>query len=379
MSFRDDSKWENLPKDVDEEAGDLEFSRFEMYACFFWASHCEKVGGQPEEAGLGWKVDNFLFSSEGPSTPIMNRGSIAYMRWNSLLWRVFHTSRNYEGLIRQRLEAAINIEPSPFFVLCIWGFAKSALQMLNHDRANLNRRNTEGKSGLFLASENGKDQTVELLIQKGADVNQNLRHWGTSIQAAAQAGSMDAFQILLQHGLHLNIRGGCYGGIMNAALRGGNEDIVLMALDHGLKVEIFKETPKVPISHQIRRAIRPAKTNATLAPAYQNFDYGRLQEYCSLEEPKLERSSLSHVFPCGDRDLLYLLEQANVRRRSLFELIGKCSLKRSGTRLPDSTFHEGLTNSTSSFLSRPTIAQSMRYQRILNDLLDVDVVQNREV
>lgn len=60
-SLKDDSKWGNLRTDGREDAKGLNFSSFEMYACFFWASHYEKAEvkwkfgkGQPDSDDVLW-------------------------------------------------------------------------------------------------------------------------------------------------------------------------------------------------------------------------------------------------------------------------------------------------------------------------------------
>jgi ankyrin repeat protein len=55
---------------------------------------------------------------------------------------------------------------------------------------------------------NGDEETIRLLIDRGADVNASGGKYSYSIIAAVSLGFSDATIVLLEHNAHVNVRGG---------------------------------------------------------------------------------------------------------------------------------------------------------------------------
>lgn len=101
------------------------------------------------------------------------------------------------------------------------------------------RRNVDGiYSPLYYASLTGLYQSVQVLLDKGADVNAECGILGNALQAAAVNGSDRMVQILLDNGANVNIQGGYYGNALQAAAWEGHERIVQVLLDNGANVNI---------------------------------------------------------------------------------------------------------------------------------------------
>ena len=205
LSFEDASKWASLPTDIYEEAVGLALTGFEMYACFFWASHCENARTVEWRwirlKDLNHLVDKFVstrLETVGESRVAI--ASTAFQRWISLLWRVFQTDINLEDSMRYRLEDAISDPPTPLFTACIWDLTDQALRPMVQKAPTVNLRNHRGKSCLYLAYENGHDKIISTLTGFGAIVD---------------AG---------------------HGRMIDAAIRGGNPAIVTHALKAGAEV-----------------------------------------------------------------------------------------------------------------------------------------------
>ena len=330
-------KWDILPTDPLAKAYDLDFSGFEMYACFYWGSHCEEAKDWQGFGKLRSLLRHFLLQEKDAT-----KGT-AWAKWNSLLWRVFNDGYHLEGLIRHRLETALGVVPNSFFATCVWGFTEITNVLLAGNPALINETNYQGKNGLFAACENGQSDIVRLLCLKEANVNQRNELWGTSLQAAAWAGNTASFESLVKFRAHINAEPGCYGRTIDAALRGGRAEIVTRAIEEYAEVWVTSEPMKtLSLADTFDALPRPGQRDwlrrqwrddvdekrFVVKTSYE-FDYESMksdvqQNRDDHAEPERANSSrqfsgLESVFPKGEKHLLNRLHMANIKRRQLFD------------------------------------------------------------
>lgn len=326
LTFEDTSKWHALPIDLDEAAGDLDFSGFEIYACFYWASHCEQARIGLSLADLRKLYVWFVHPTR------RHRTTRAFAKWNSLIWRVFNSSHNAEGIMRQRLEGAVSARSSPFFTACVWGFTETVEAWLRIDASLLDTKNRQGKCGLFLACEHGQSGVVELLLKEGAPLDLD-DVWVTSLQAPAWGGNGGIFKTLLRHEMSpgttlaevfLNAPPGYYGRTLNAALQGRNAEIVAAALEAGVDVwaDMQSKIPPLGNGHWV---YPPEKRSIETCLFNPLINYRSLaQSTSSLRVMhQSETLLLQEIFPKGRVDILVRLQCANIVRRRLFETVGR--------------------------------------------------------
>ncbi|KAF7343972.1 ANK-REP-REGION domain-containing protein [Mycena venus] len=110
------------------------------------------------------------------------------------------------------------------------------VQILLNKGANVNAAGRKWGSSLQAAAYGGHTDIVQILLDKGADVNAAGVFYGSSLQAAAEGGHTDIVQILLDKGADVNAAGGRYGSSLQAAAEGGHTDIVQILLDKGADV-----------------------------------------------------------------------------------------------------------------------------------------------
>lgn len=84
----------------------------------------------------------------------------------------------------------------------------------------------------------GDQDCVELLLQRGLDVNISGHYYGTALQAAARVGNLAIVEHLLNSGADLNILQGVHGTALRAAVIGGHEDLVRMLIARGADVNL---------------------------------------------------------------------------------------------------------------------------------------------
>ena len=70
------------------------------------------------------------------------------------------------------------------------------------------------------------DKTVQMLLDRGADVNAQGGQYGNALQAALYRGHDKTVQMLLDRGADVNAQGGEYGNALQAASCAGHKEIV---------------------------------------------------------------------------------------------------------------------------------------------------------
>ncbi|KAH7205024.1 hypothetical protein BKA60DRAFT_656100 [Fusarium oxysporum] len=109
----------------------------------------------------------------------------------------------------------------------------NALQAASY---NGNREGGKYSNALQAVSSKGNRDVVQLLLDKGADVNAWGGQYGNALQAASYNGNRDVIQLLLDKGADVNARGGWHGNALQAALNEGHQEVVQLLLDKGADV-----------------------------------------------------------------------------------------------------------------------------------------------
>lgn len=128
------------------------------------------------------------------------------------------------------------ISPSIRHVLSIGPGAvvKYLLANLPEEKAN------DTRYGLLaqMACMAGDQECVELLLQRGMDVNVSGHYYGTALQAAARVGNIAIVERLLSSGADVNNLQGVHGTALRAAVIQGHEDLVRILIAFGADVNL---------------------------------------------------------------------------------------------------------------------------------------------
>lgn len=98
------------------------------------------------------------------------------------------------------------------------------VQLLLDKGANVNSEGGDFGNALQVASMRGNKEIVQLLLDNAADVNAEGGHFGNALSAATVYGHEEIKQLLLDNGAIVNSEDGCRKARM-AAKAGGHEDV----------------------------------------------------------------------------------------------------------------------------------------------------------
>ncbi|KAJ6520690.1 ankyrin repeat domain-containing protein [Mycena vulgaris] len=110
------------------------------------------------------------------------------------------------------------------------------VQLLVDKGADMNTLGGYHGNALQAASVHGHGLAVHLLIETGANVNARGGHYGNALQAAAYSGHELVVQLLIKKGADVNVQGGQYGNALQAASLNGHKLVVQLLIDNGADV-----------------------------------------------------------------------------------------------------------------------------------------------
>ncbi|XP_061189952.1 uncharacterized protein LOC133197762 [Saccostrea echinata] len=161
-----------------------------------------------------------------------------------------NTSSRFSCLFELVLESK-NILPPNWQSYCfqqkIISKELSILKCLFSHGYNLNSADTFNPKLLFVASENGYIETVEQLVNQGADVSIYNDDKITPLYLASQNGHMEIVQYLIEHGANVNIYDIENVTPLSMASQNGHTEIVKHLIEHGANVNISTDKNVTPL------------------------------------------------------------------------------------------------------------------------------------
>ena len=106
------------------------------------------------------------------------------------------------------------------------------VQLLLDRGADINTESEEHGNALHAASHWGHTEIVKLLIEKGANVNAQGTEHANALQAASERGHEKIVELLLEKGADVNAQGGPHGTALQAASKEGHDNIVELLLEN---------------------------------------------------------------------------------------------------------------------------------------------------
>jgi ankyrin repeat protein len=112
------------------------------------------------------------------------------------------------------------------------------VQLLLDKGTNIDAQSISYGSALYSASYRGREHVVKLLLNHGADVNSSAGgSYGNALYSSSFRGHEHVVKLLLDHGADVNSSvGGSYGNALQGASFHGHEHVVKLLLNHGADV-----------------------------------------------------------------------------------------------------------------------------------------------
>ncbi|KAF3389987.1 Ankyrin-3 [Talaromyces pinophilus] len=185
------------------------------YSAENWAYHFRDVRAPDDElVSLVWKL--YDVSTE------------RFRLWFGIFWDVAMPYRRDPRMKALHL-AAFNGHPE---ILC---------RVDVNEIGGIDLVDNSGETALRWASERAHLEIVQLLLEKGADVDARGGKYGTALQAAVEKGHVEIVRLLLKKGADVNTqKGPYYHNALQAAARDGHVEIVWLLLEKGADINIPK-------------------------------------------------------------------------------------------------------------------------------------------
>jgi ankyrin repeat protein len=97
----------------------------------------------------------------------------------------------------------------------------------------VNRKDDNGWTALHFAANRGHEAVVQLLLNKGADINAKTKTGTTALHIAAQRGSEVVVRLLIDRGADVEAKDNRGEMALHRAARGGKEAVVRLLIDSG--------------------------------------------------------------------------------------------------------------------------------------------------
>lgn len=128
---------------------------------------------------------------------------------------------------------------TPLESACAHGHVSTAKLLLGSG-ANPDFHSWSGPAAALSAAVNGGNRDlIELLIERGADVNYHQTNRDGPLECAANNGDLEVFKLLLKKGARITTRADVHRTTIQAVGYGGNEQIIQFVLDSRVDIDSF--------------------------------------------------------------------------------------------------------------------------------------------
>jgi ankyrin repeat protein len=124
---------------------------------------------------------------------------------------------------------------------------KASVQLLLDRGADVNLKESEGRTSLCWASESGHIEVVRLLLKKGADLEAADGYGWTPLHLALWSGHIEVVRLLLEEGVDLEAAGRDGWTPLHWASESGQIEAVRLLLEEGADLDAADEAGQTPL------------------------------------------------------------------------------------------------------------------------------------
>ncbi|GLA05528.1 hypothetical protein AnigIFM60653_006020 [Aspergillus niger] len=139
-------------------------------------------------------------------------------------------------------------DPAALLVATEAGIRGGVWLLLTHSDIGIEITNHNGQTPLSLAAENGQEDIVQMLLERGASIETKSSKYQTPLSLAAANGHERIVQMLLKRGASIETKSSKYQTPLSLAAENGHEKIVQMLLERGASVETINSDSQTPLS-----------------------------------------------------------------------------------------------------------------------------------
>ena len=133
-------------------------------------------------------------------------------------------------------------EHAPVLVQAGYTLGKETLELLLEHGAEIEGVDDHGTTVLISVADSGDKESLEMLLARGANIHAVSEGYGTALSAAASEGDEECLRVLLDHGGDPNQISGDWGTALQAASDAADLDCINMLLEAGAEVNQITDT-----------------------------------------------------------------------------------------------------------------------------------------
>jgi ankyrin repeat protein len=118
---------------------------------------------------------------------------------------------------------------------------EAVVRLLLEHKANVDAKDQDTRTALQMAAKGGHERVVKLLLEYKADINSKGEHGETALHKAVAGGHLEVVQLLLDYKADVNVNSRYKGTALHEAAEGGHLEVVQLLLDHKADVNVKSE------------------------------------------------------------------------------------------------------------------------------------------
>ncbi|KAL7917246.1 hypothetical protein ACQKWADRAFT_307277 [Trichoderma austrokoningii] len=197
---------------------------FLEYACNHWAAHFR-------EAHIA-DGDSIIPATLKVCDPILGHYSVSV-----------NTSEH-------RSSPSFYRKPTDLMIVSYFGLYAVVKLLIVDNAANIEAKDTVGRTSLFWAAVGGHERVIELLIEQGADLEAEDTEYGwRPLSIAAKKGHEAAVKLLIERGADIEAKETFQGQTpLSVAIREKQEAVVKLLIGRGADIEVMDDEGQTPLS-----------------------------------------------------------------------------------------------------------------------------------